>query len=79
MLSKVSPSSYIAYTYARLNFDSCTSCQAILGRKFVSSEVFELMQNVSQLSVTSDSEHVRQQCRQVSTAVYDIMNLGHVT
>lgn len=39
--------------------------QAILGRKFVSSEVFELMQSVCQLSITSDSEHTRQQCRQV--------------
>ena len=43
--------------------------QAILGRKFVSSEVFELMQSVCQLSITSDSEHVRQQCRQVG-AIY---------
>ena len=43
--------------------------QAILGRKLVCGEVFELMQKICELSVTSDSEHVRQQCRQVSQHV----------
>ena len=39
--------------------------QAILGRKLVTSEIYELMHKVCELSVKSDSEYIRQQCRQV--------------
>ena len=45
----------------------------------MSSEVFELMQSVCQLSVTSDSEHIRQQCRQVGMKYYIDHVISHVT
>ena len=40
--------------------------QAILGRKLVVGEMYEVMMKVASLSLTSDSEHVRLQSRQVS-------------
>ena len=39
--------------------------QAILGRKLVVDDMHKLMYKIAQLSVTSDSDTTRQQCRQV--------------
>ena len=39
--------------------------QTILGRKLIVDEMYELMHKVAQLSVSAESEHVRQQSRQV--------------
>ena len=44
--------------------------QAILGRKFVVQDIHKLMYKVAQLSVTSDSDDTRLQCRQVSILSY---------
>ena len=42
-----------------------TLVQAILGRKLVVEDIHKLMYKIAQLSVTSDSDTTRQQCRQV--------------
>lgn len=39
--------------------------QTILGRRLIVGEIYELMNKVAELSVTAESEHVRQQSRQV--------------
>jgi hypothetical protein len=49
--------------------------QAILSRKLVVDEVYDIMQKVTNLSLTSDSEHVQLQCRQVGEEC--VINCGN--
>ena len=58
--------------YVTLLFDvTCgVGSQAILGRKFVVQDMHKLMYKIAQLSVTSDSDTTRQQCRQVPIHTY---------
>ena len=44
--------------------------QSILGRKFVVDDIHKLMYKIAQLSVTSDSDTTRLQCRQVPILPY---------
>ena len=44
---------------------SSTLCQAILSRKLVAKEIHEVMSKVAELSVTTDSDAVRNHARQV--------------
>jgi len=39
--------------------------QAILGRKLLINQIYEIMNKVAQLSITSESDGVQLQCRKV--------------
>ena len=44
--------------------------QAILGRKLLINQMYEIMNKVAQLSITSESESVQLQCRKVLQYVH---------
>lgn len=50
--------------------DIVLDIQAILGRKLLINQMYEIMNKVSQLSITSESESVQLQCRKVIIIVF---------
>lgn len=47
--------------------------QAILGRKLLINQIYEIMNKVAQLSITSELDSVQLQCRKVIFILYCIV------